>query len=331
MRSWKAGVFFAFACAVAGCGPAGDTAKGGVGGGTAPAGKDKALPLVAFVQANSLDPWRQVFDAETAAAAQKHASEFKYEAQSAKDDPNRQIDLIDTYMLKSPKVLLISPAKETVQGAVEKAHDAGVAVILLDRAVPGEKYAALVGGDNVQIGREAGQHIVERLGGKGTVLMIQGLAGATATEERRKGAMESFAKAPGIKVIQGNDCKYQRQPARAYMESFLQRGEAVDAVYAHNDEMAIGAFLAWDAQAQKGKKPLFVGVDACQQEVVEMIRDGKLDATFKYPVPGPKGIEIAAEILKGNMPKEKRVVLPTEKITRENAEAYLAANPNLAK
>jgi ribose transport system substrate-binding protein len=321
--------------ALTGCGSSSNeagTSTGTTTGSTAQNSGDKAL--VAFSQANSADPWRQVFDASTKAEAEKHP-ELTLEEQSAEDDPNKQISQIETMMLKQPKVLLVSPATEAVASATDKAFEAGVPVILLDRGVPGDKYTCLVGGDNVEIGRQAGEYIAKRLNGKGTVLMIQGIGGATPTTDRRNGAMESFKKYPGITVIEGDDCKYQRQAAQSYMETFLQGGKPFDAVYAHNDEMAIGAYNAWEqwstTQNGKAKKPIFVGIDACQQEIVNMIKDGKIDATFKYPVPGPKGVEIAAEILKGKTPTEKKIVLPTESVTKETADAYLAANPNLAK
>jgi ribose transport system substrate-binding protein len=113
------------------------------------------------------------------------------------------------------------------------------------------------------------------------------------------------------------------------MENFLQRNQPFDAVYAHNDEMAIGAYKAM--QSAKTPKKLLVGIDGCQKEVVDMIKDGKIDATFSYPDPGPKGIEIAANAVHGQKPKSKKIVLQTEKVTKENAAAYLAAHPGLAK
>lgn len=325
--------------ALAGCGSSdtGSTPEGGTTGTTGTsASTDGEKPLVAFSQANSADPWRQVFDAETKSAADKLGGEMSYEQQSAEDDPNKQISQIDTLMLKQPKVLLVSPATEAVQTAIEKAYDAGTAVILLDRKVPGDKYTCFIGGNNVEIGQKAAEYIVGRLGANGgSVLMIQGLGGATATTDRKGGAMEVFGKNPKVKVIEGDDCKYQRQAAQNYMETYLQGHPAPDVVYAHNDEMAIGAYNAWERWSQsqngKAKKPIFVGIDGCQQEIVNLIKEGKIDATFKYPVPGPKGIELAAEILKGTKPAEKEISLPTEMVTKETADAYLTANPNLAK
>jgi ribose transport system substrate-binding protein len=327
---------FLAALAVAGCN-SGSTSTEGTTGST-PAATNENKPLVAFAQANSKDPWRQVFDAETKAAAEKHSMHFSFESQTADDDPTKQISIIETFLLKNPKVLLVSAATEAVQTATDKAFDKGIPVILLDRAVPGDKWTAYVGGDNVEIGREVGKYMVEELekrlgkGKKAIVLMIQGISDVSATRDRREGAMEVFKQHPNIEVIMGNDCKYQRQAAQSYMESFLQSGRPFDAVYAHNDEMAIGAYMAYESAAKKPlAKPLFVGVDACQQEVVEMIKDGKLDATFTYPVPGPKAIELAAEIIEGKMPTEKKFILPTQRITKENADDFLKSNPNLAK
>jgi len=314
------------ALAMVGCG-SGDSSSPTSSGGT-----DRPLPLVVFSQANSADPWRQQFDAETKAAAEKDQSAFKFEEQAAEDDGNKQISQINTLLLESPKVLLVSPADISVQTAIDTAFDKGIGVVLLDRGIPGDKYTVHIGGDNVDIGKQAAEYLVKRLNGKGTILMIQGKGGADATNDRRSGAMDVFNKNPGITVIQGDDCKYQRQAAQTYMESFLQSGKPFDAVYAHNDEMAIGAYQAYDHAATKPKtKPIFVGVDGCQQEVVQMIKDGKLDATFRYPDPGPKGIEVAADLIKGIKPKDKKIILPTEIVTKDNADKYLADHPGLAK
>jgi ribose transport system substrate-binding protein len=306
-----------------GCGKPEQTSQTGAEAGA------KELPLVAFAQANSQDPWRQVFDADTKAAAEQYASEFRFEEQEAQDDSAKQIAIIENFLIKKPKVLLVSPVTEAVQSAIEKAMNAGVPVILLDRSAPGENWTAYVGGDNLEIGRRAGRYMAEQLGGKGTILMIQGIAGAAPTRDRANGFLEVMKENPGIEVIMGDDCKYQRNPAQTFMQNFLTSGRKFDAVYAHNDEMAIGAYLAMEAA--KSPKKLIVGIDGCQREVIEMIKEGKLSATFKYPQPGPKAVELAAEIIRGTMPDRKRYLLETEMVTQANADAYLAANPNLAR
>lgn len=288
--------------------------------------KEKALVL--FSQANSQDPWRQVFDATIKAAAAKEQV-IEFAMQDAQGDGVKQVGQIETFLVRSPKVLLVSPTDESVKPAIDKAMSAGVPVILLDRGVSGDNWTAYVGGDNKQIGREAGQFMGEKLSGKGTVLMIRGIANADPTRDRGDGFMESIRKFPGIQVIVGDDCGYERAKAQTYMERFLQTGKPFDAVYAHNDEMAIGALRAM--QAAGTPKKVIVGIDACQLEVVKLIQEGDLTATFTYPQPGPKAIELTMEILAGKTLPEKRYLLPTERVTQENAEQFLKDNPNLAK
>lgn len=332
----KLGIGLLAALLLVGC-SGGDSSTGETTGGTttgttkSEGGGDK--PLVVFSQANSQDPWRKVFDAETKAEADKHAADIKYEAQDAGGDASKQNNIIDTFVLSKPKVLLVSPTETSVQASIEKAFDAGIPVILLDRSIDSEKYTTWIGGDNTELGRQAAEYIGKRLSGKGTVLMIQGIASASATKERKSGFLEVMkAKFPDVKIVEGDDCGFNRVKARSYMESFLLRGEKIDCVYAHNDEMAIGARLAWDAaNPSGGTAPVFVGIDGCQQEVVDMIKNGKLDATFKYPTPGAKGIEIAVDIIKGNAPKDKKIVLPTVLVTKDTADQYVKDNPNLAK
>lgn len=302
-----------------------------VAGGGPPKGGNSSAekPLVYFSQANSADPWRQVFDAETKAEAEKHTNEFSFEETTANDDPNTQITQVETELVKKPKVMLISPATIALQKAVEEAHDAGIKVVLLDRSVPGDKWDVYIGGDNHAIGALAGDFMGKKMNGKGTILMIQGIADAPPTKDRANGFMESMQKYPGIKVIPGENCDYNRQKAETYMENFLQSGKQFDAVYAHNDEMAIGAYLAMK-NAHTPKKVL-VGIDGCQMEVVKMIKDGNMDASFSYPDPGPKGVDVAAGLANGTMPKAKKITLQSEMITKETADQYSKAHPNLAK
>src|ERR1044072_1399429 len=261
------------AAAIAGCGnnadkPSADATTGSsnTSGGDSGGGK----PLVFFAQANSGDPWRQVFDAETKAAADQQKSTFDFEMATAGDDPSKQIGQVETAMVKKQKVLLISQLNDSLEKQVADADEAGAFVILLDRSVPGDKWDVSVGGDNTAIGYQAGEYMAKRLNGKGVILMIKGLAANSAAADREKGFMDAVKKSPGIKVIPGNNCDFQRQKAMTYMENFLQSGQAFDAVYAHNDEMAIGAYLAMK-NANAPSKPI-VGIDACQKEVIDMIK-----------------------------------------------------------
>lgn len=280
--------------------------------------------LVVFAQANSQDPWRRAFDDQIKEDLPKYKNLFKFEEQDAEDDPVKQINVIETFLTKNPKVLLISPITEAVQPAVQKAVEQGVKVVMLDRKI-GKDWTTWAGGDNREIGRKAGEFIASKLNDKGTVLMIEGTSGADATTDRKEGFLEIMKqKFPKIKVIQGDDSGYQRQKARSYMDTFLQSRRPFDAVYCHNDEMAIGAAMA--LEAAKVPKKIIVGVDGCQKEIMDFIKQGRVTATFVYPIPGKIGLELAAKIIKGE-PVNKEYVLPTQAVDQSNVEQYVKDHP----
>ncbi|MFN8139216.1 MAG: substrate-binding domain-containing protein [Fimbriimonadales bacterium] len=286
--------------------------------------------LIVFSQANSQDPWRQVFDAEMKSAAAAAGDKIQFEMAEAHDDPQTQISQVEAFLLKNPKALLISPASESLTAICAKAFDKGIPVIVLDRGVEGEKYTTRIAGDNLKIGNSAAEYIGQKLGGKGTVLIIQGIQSTTATEDRQNGALDVFkAKYPGIKLIGNEHCDYQRVKAHDWMANYLQTNPQFDAVYAHNDEMAIGAAMAMKEKGITGK--IVVGVDACQMEVIEKIKSGDLTATFLYPHPAKRAIEVAMEILAGKKDIEKMITLETMTIDASNADQFLKDHPNLAK
>ncbi len=317
----KSLIIWLAAAALAGCSGKGSSGSSSIGG---------EKPLVVFSQANSQDPWRQVFDAEIKQAAAEAGAEIQFEMVEAHGDAETQISQVESFLVKKPKVLLISPHSESLTPVCEKAFDQGIPIVLLDRGIDSQKYTTRIAGDNVQIGRDAAKYIAQKLGGKGTVVVIQGVQAATATTERENGAMEVWKKDfPGIKTVGDQHCDYQRVKAHDWMVSFLQTNPQFDAVYAHNDEMAIGAAMAMQEKGIKGK--IVVGVDACQLEVMNKIKSGELTATFLYPHPARKGIEVALQILKGETQFPKLITLPTQLIDATNVDQFIADHPNLSK
>lgn len=286
-------------------------------------------PLVVFSQANSQDPWRQVFDAEMRAAAAANGGEIAFEMNEAQGNAETQISQVEAFLLKDPKVLLISPHSESLTAVCEKVFDKGIPVILLDRGIESDKYTTRIAGDNTEIGRQAARYIAQKLNGRGTVVVIQGVQAATATNERQQGALDVWAKEfPFIRVVGNQHCDYQRVKAHEWMSAYLQTSPKFDAVYAHNDEMAIGASMALKEKNIGGK--IVVGVDACQQEVIDKIKSGELTATFLYPHPAKKGMEVAMQLLRGEKNIPKRINLDTMLVDITNADQFLADNPNLA-
>ena len=212
---------------------------------------------------------------------------------------------------------------------VQKAIDAKIPVIVLDRNVDTKDISQFIGGDNVVIGRAAGEYAVKLLGGpgkaKGNVVEIWGGLGTQASHDRSNGFHENTDKESGIKYLLDKQSGDWKQAA-AYdiMATALRNNEKIDLVYGHNDPMAYGAYLA-AKDAGREKKILFLGVDGLPDEGVQWVNKGELAATFLYPTPGAEGLRQAIKLLNGEK-IEKTIVLPTMAITKENAPAILKAN-----
>jgi ribose transport system substrate-binding protein len=195
--------------------------------------------------------------------------------------------------------------------------DAGIPVIVLDRALLGDKFTCFIGADNKKIGKAAGQWIVKKLGGKGKVVELMGLMTSTPGQDRHTGFRDGLA-GSGIEVIFQADMKWLEPDARQEMESALARFDHIDLVYAHNDPGAHGAYLA--AKAAGRDNIIFVGIDALPQEGVAYVRQGILDATFRYPTGGAEAVDTALKIFNGRPAVPKQIVLGTRLFDKSNID-----------
>jgi ABC-type sugar transport system substrate-binding protein len=151
--------------------------------------------------------------------------------------------------------------------------EAKIPVVTLDREV-NTNVTCRIGAENEPIAESAGKLTAEKLGGKGNIIEIQGTAGASATIDRHNGFRDSLKEAPDTKVVADQYCDYLREPAVKFIEDMLQRfgpGQ-IQAIYAHNDEMALGAAKAV-ADARRTKEIIIVGIDG-ENSAFEAIKDG---------------------------------------------------------
>jgi ribose transport system substrate-binding protein len=303
--------------------PPGPTATGTEPGG----GVEHPIWKIGFSQCTTTEPWRVLFDDLLRKEADKHKDECEVTFQDAEDRTEQQVAQMEAFINQKMDAILISPKEAAgLTDVVIRATDAGIPVVVLDRDVNTDKYACFVGGDNMEIGREAGRYAVEVLGGtgkaKGKIYEIWGGMGSTPAQERHAGFAEIVEKEPGITLVGKQDGDWKQDKGYDIMETALKSERDIDIVYAHNDPMAYGAYLAAkDAKREKGIK--FVGIDAIPDEGCKWVKDGDLAATFVYPPPGAEGLRVALDILKGNPPKEKRIMLPTRRITKDTVDEYL--------
>jgi ribose transport system substrate-binding protein len=282
-----------------------------------------------FSQVTTVEPWRVQFNKDMKREADKHP-EVELIISDGQDKTEKQVADVENFIRQGVDVLLISPKESAgLTGVTLKAIEAGIPVIVLDRNVDTDKYTQFIGGDNVVIGRAAGEYAVKALGGpgqaKGNVVEIWGGMGTQPAHDRHNGFHEFTDKEPGIKHLLERQSADWKQ-ARAYdvMATALRNHEKVDLVYGHNDPMAYGAYLA-AKDAGREKEMKFLGIDAIPNEGVQWVHTGQLTATFLYATPGAEGVRQALKIVKGEK-VEKKIVLPTMTIDKSNALQVLKEN-----
>lgn len=278
--------------------------------------------VIGMSQCNLGEPWRVQMNADIKAAAEKHP-EIEVIFKDAQNKTTVQQDQVKELVNLGVDLIIISPKEaRPLTKPVADAMDAGIPVIVLDRKIEGDNYTCFIGADNRNIGEEAGKYIAGLLGGKGSVVELKGLMTSTPGVERHEGFMKGI-EGTGIKVIFDADCHWLEPDAQKEAASALARfagATDIDAVYAHNDPSAHGAYIAAKNEGKGREKTIrFVGIDALPHEGVRYVREGLLTATFQYPTGGAEAIEAAMKILAGEK-VEKNITLTTRVFTRENVD-----------
>ena len=273
---------------------------------------------IGMSQCNLGEPWRVQMNADVRAAAAEHP-EIEMIWKDAQNDTLKQRAHVEELVSAAVDLILVSPKEAApLTEPVAKAVEAGIPVIVLDRRVLGDRYTTFIGADNVRIGKAAGEWLVGALGGKGKVVELEGLMTSTPGQDRHAGFLQGIAGSE-IEVVFTADMKWLEPDARREMESALARFPKIDAVYAHNDPGAHGAYLAARA-AGRDEEMKLVGIDALPHEGVAYVKQGILDATFQYPTGGREAIETALAILRGETPP-REITLGSRVFTAENVEA----------
>lgn len=234
------------------------------------------------------------------------------EIRTAHDDVDAQIRDIHYYIDKKVDLLIVSPLDaEKLTPAVTEAYQAGIPVVVVDRLVNGDQYTASVTGDNVGIGKEISNYIVNRFPEGCKVLEIQGLAGSTPVALRHKGLVEGLSSRVGYDIIASVDGGWRADSISNRLNEIEPLLADVDVVVAHNDAMAIDAKRVID-KLLPGNDIVYVGVDAlpCQGQGCESIIKGLLTASAAYPTAGDVAIRTAMNILTGKV-YDRDVILPT--------------------
>lgn len=218
----------------------------------------------------------------------------------AQDDAAKQKEQVETLIDQNVSVLLINPVtSESVVSVIEAANAAGIPTFTVDRGTTGGEIVSHIASDNLAGGKMAGDYLAESLDKKGNVIELEGIAGTSAAQDRGKGFNEAIAAYPDINLVMRQTANFNRAEGKAVFAQILAEQAEIDGVFAHNDEMILGAIEA-AKEANRAQDILFVGFDAID-EAVNALENGDLTATIaQQPAEiGRLGVEIAVKHLEG--------------------------------
>ena len=278
---------------------------------------------IGFSQGTMESSWRVNMVEGNKKYAEANLPDVELIVTNGENDASKQVSDVESLIAQGVKTLIISPVTaDALTPVVKQAMDAGIPVVTLDRKVNTD-VTLHIGADNVLIGKTAGEFVCQTLNGKGNVIEIQGTAGASATVDRHDAFHKVLAeKCPDVKVVADQVANYVREPAIKFMEDMLQRfkpGE-IQLVYAHNDDMALGAVTALEAAGRLSEVKV-VGIDG-ENAAYDAIKAGKMVATFTYHFVAPEGIQYGYKIAKGEK-LDKEIILPTHQVDATNVEEWI--------
>jgi ABC-type sugar transport system substrate-binding protein len=304
-------VIFALLLATAGCNPqpAANPATQATTPATNPPRKTYEDLVIGFAQIGAESEWRTANTASIKETADQLGIELKFS--DAQQKQENQIKALRSFIAQKVDVIGISPVVETGWDEVfQEAKDAGIPIILVDRAaaVPEDLYVTLLGSDFLEEGRNAAREMVKLTDGKATIVELVGTVGSAPANDRYQGFREVLAGYPNMVILDSQSGDFTRARGYEVMVSFLKKyGNTITALFAHNDDMALGAIRAIEeAGLRPGVDIKIVSVDAAHGAFEAMIA-GKLNVTVECnPLLGPQFFELALKVVNGE-PVPKRV------------------------
>ena len=302
--------------------------------------KDKYT--IGFAQVGSNNPWRI---AETNSMKEQFETKLGWTLimTDANEDTAKQLADIDTILAQRPDIMIFPPREsQALAPKVLEIYEAGIPVILIDRDVdhsiarPKEHYITFIGSDFVDQGRRAAEWLAKTMNGEANIMQLEGTTGSDPAIDRKQGFEDYLAGTfkgtptaeggfPGMKIIASQSGDFQREKGRQVMESLLPAHPEVNAVYAHNDEMAIGAIEALEAAGRKpGEDVILVSIDG-ENAAIQAIVDGKLGASVESsPFFGPIAYETMMKYIEEGIDAiPEWVVVEDRFFDASNAEEFL--------
>ena len=283
--------------------------------------------VVGFSQMGHDNPWRMAQTQSLRDEAAKRGYELV--VTDAQDQTAKQVADVEDLIARRVDVILLAPREfEGLTPALQAAREANIPVILVDReaeGAPGEDFVTFLGSNFVEQGRRAAEWLVKETGGKAGIVELTGTPGSSVAADRAKGFREVIEKHPDMKILASQTGEFSRAIGQRVLQNIAQSlGRQITAVYAHNDEMALGAIQALKAANFKpGEDVKVVSIDG-QRAALEAIERGELGATVESnPRFGPIAFDTIEEIRRGETVPTKKLI--TDRFfDRNNAAEFVA-------
>ncbi|XAW89496.1 galactofuranose ABC transporter, galactofuranose-binding protein YtfQ [Vibrio sp. CDRSL-10 TSBA] len=291
---------------------------------------------VGFSQIGSESGWRAAETAVSKAEAEKRGINLKIA--DAQQKQENQIKAVRSFIAQGVDAIFIAPVVQTGWGPVlEEARDYDIPVFLLDRGISVEDdslYTTAITADNVLEGKVAGQWLIDKVGTKAcNVVELQGTVGASVAIDRKQGFADALKQADNVQIVRTQSGEFTRSKGKEVMESFIKaenNGKNICAVFAHNDDMAIGAIQAIkEAGLKPGSDIVIVSIDAVP-DIFKAMLNGEANATVELTpnMAGPAFDALIALKDQGTVPP-KKIVTESKLYLPDDAQSQLELKQNL--
>jgi ribose transport system substrate-binding protein len=260
---------------------------------------------VGFAQTESNNPWRLAETASMKDEAAKLGHQLVYT--DAAGSAAKQASDVNSMIAQGVDAIFLPPREDKpLVPVILNAKKAGIPVFLIDRDVdhtmakPGEDYVTFIGSDFVEEGQRVADWLIKAMNGQANIIELEGTTGSSPANDRKKGFDERVASQSGMKILASQSGDFARDKGRQVAQTLLQAHPEATAIYAHNDEMALGAIAALEAAGKvPGKDVMVVSIDG-EKDALQAVVDGKLGATCECnPRFGPKAFAVMKQYAAG--------------------------------
>jgi len=275
---------------------------------------------IAVFTKNSTNPAYDAFRFGADQIAQANGAKAVHYVPKKPDNIDEQKAMVEQVLKDKPDIVIFIPVDDVAMiESVKKLNDAKIPVVLASNPLPGS-FVTYVGADDYEIGYRQARYLFDKLGGKGKIVVIEGVPAAPTNRERLRGYKRAFAEYPGIQVLGSGLGNYQQPDAKRVMQKFLAEHPQIDAVLSANDGMALGAL---EALKEANRTSIVVGINGILP-AVKQIETGAILATVDFNMfkIGCTATRAAVRYLK-HEPLPEKVMLPAEVIDKTNYKAWL--------